>query len=75
MRRLQAINDSQRVPLREVAATYRRVAADVRMLSPFQLRWSLRRARRRAVSGHVDDVVTVRAIEQEFTARGLEMPR
>jgi hypothetical protein len=62
------------VPLKEAETTYRRVQADVRMLSPFQLRWSFRRARRRAESGNTHDLVTLRAIKDEFLLRGMEPP-
>jgi len=63
------------VSLSEVEATYRRVRTDVMTLTPLQLRWCHRRAKRRARSGSTHDLVVLKAIADEYRHRGIEAPR
>jgi len=62
------------VPLVDVEATYRRVRADVMTLTPFQLRWSHRKARRKAEAGGTHELVALKAITDEYRQRGMEVP-
>ena len=56
-----------------VGDAYRAAAADARMLTPMMLRWRYRRLRRRAPLDFAG-LAQLRAIGEEFEARGLELP-